>query len=130
MKKCSYCGAEYPDDAVMCAIDQTPFERPSEPPLPEPPPPEPRRREYELAPLSAADQQRDWVTLVTCGTLMAADLVVMRLRAAGIETFLPDEHLMQAVGWNFNTFGNVRVQIAPKDYDTARELIGGNGHTA
>jgi hypothetical protein len=26
MKKCSYCGAEYPDDAVRCAIDQTPFE--------------------------------------------------------------------------------------------------------
>ncbi len=25
MKKCSYCGAEYPDDAAMCAIDQTPF---------------------------------------------------------------------------------------------------------
>jgi len=23
MKKCSYCGAEYPDDAVACAIDQT-----------------------------------------------------------------------------------------------------------
>jgi hypothetical protein len=25
MKKCSYCGAENPDDAVVCAIDQTPF---------------------------------------------------------------------------------------------------------
>jgi hypothetical protein len=25
MKKCSYCGAEYPDDAVMCAIDHTPL---------------------------------------------------------------------------------------------------------
>jgi hypothetical protein len=26
MKKCSYCGAEYPDDAVMCAVDQTPLD--------------------------------------------------------------------------------------------------------
>jgi magnesium-transporting ATPase (P-type) len=25
MKKCSYCGAEYPDDAVVCVVDQTPF---------------------------------------------------------------------------------------------------------
>jgi hypothetical protein len=26
MKKCSYCGAEYPDNATMCVLDQTPFE--------------------------------------------------------------------------------------------------------
>jgi hypothetical protein len=26
MKKCPYCGAEYPDEATVCAIDQTPFE--------------------------------------------------------------------------------------------------------
>jgi hypothetical protein len=35
MKKCSYCGAEYPDDAVACVIDQTPFgEIPREPATP------------------------------------------------------------------------------------------------
>jgi membrane protease YdiL (CAAX protease family) len=28
MKECSYCGAEYPDDATVCAIDQTPLEQP------------------------------------------------------------------------------------------------------
>jgi hypothetical protein len=25
MKRCPYCGTEYPDDATACAIDQTPF---------------------------------------------------------------------------------------------------------
>ena len=32
MKKCSYCGAEYPDDAVVCAVDQTSLDSP--PPSP------------------------------------------------------------------------------------------------
>jgi hypothetical protein len=126
MKKCSYCGAEYSDDAVMCAIDHTPFERHSEH-LSEPPPlPEPKRSEYEFPPLSLADRQKDLVTLVTCRTLAEADLIVSRLRAARIKTFLPDESLMQVIGWNLNTYGYVRVQIAPKDYDAARELLSRN----
>ena len=28
MKRCSYCGTEYPDDAMVCTLDQTPFEDP------------------------------------------------------------------------------------------------------
>jgi hypothetical protein len=129
MKKCSYCGAEYPDDAVMCAIDNTPFERPSEPsPPPEPIRSEPvaKRPEYAFAPLSEADQRKDLVTLVSCRTLVEADMVVSRLQAAGIDAFLPDESLMQVIGWNLNTYGFVRVQIAPKDYDAARDLLDGN----
>lgn len=31
MKRCSYCGKTYPDDATICAIDQTPLED-AEPP--------------------------------------------------------------------------------------------------
>jgi hypothetical protein len=33
MKTCPYCGKEYPDDAVVCAIDQTPLS-PARSPLP------------------------------------------------------------------------------------------------
>lgn len=29
MKKCSYCGAEYPDDAAVCTVDQSPLDSPS-----------------------------------------------------------------------------------------------------
>lgn len=28
MKQCPYCGAEYPDDAAICATDETPLEKP------------------------------------------------------------------------------------------------------
>jgi hypothetical protein len=27
MKKCSYCGTEYPDELVVCPVDQTPFDK-------------------------------------------------------------------------------------------------------
>jgi hypothetical protein len=124
MKKCSYCGAEYPDDADMCAIDHTPFESPSEPSPPLPP--ELKRPKYDFAPLSEGDRQKDLVTLMACRTLGEADMVVSRLRAAGIEAFLPDESLMQVIAWNLNTYGYVRVQIAPKDYDEARDLLAEN----
>jgi len=63
------------------------------------------------------------VTLVTCGTLVSADMVVCKLRAAGIAAFIPDEFLMQNVGFNVNTFGYVRVQVAPNDYDTAKAVL-------
>ena len=124
MKKCSYCGAEYPDDAVMCAIDHTPFESPNEPSTPLPP--ELKRPKYDFAPLSEGDRQKDLVTLMACRTLGEADMVVSRLRAAGIEAFLPDESLMQVIALNLNTYGYVRVQIAPKDYDEARDLLAEN----
>ena len=87
MKTCSYCGAEYPDNAVVCASDQTPLDRPSEPP---PPPPTIEEIEYDFVPLSEADYQNDLVTLMRCHTLLEADMVVAQLRGSEIEAFLPD----------------------------------------
>jgi hypothetical protein len=118
MKKCSYCGAEYPDDAVMCPVDHTPLERPAEPP-----PPEPKKPEYRFPSISAEDREKDFVTLVTCPTLPAADIILGRLQAAGIEVSIPDESMMNVMGGGLAAFGFVRVQISPKDYDAAKELL-------
>jgi hypothetical protein len=41
MKKCSYCGKEYPDDATACSIDAQPLETVA--------PPQPRRLSPALA---------------------------------------------------------------------------------
>jgi hypothetical protein len=65
---------------------------------------------------------KDFVTLATCATLSAADVIVGRLEASGIEASIPDESLVNVVGGG-PAFGFARVLIAPKDYDAARELL-------
>ena len=65
----------------------------------------------------------DLVTLVKCRTLPEADLVVSELSGAGIEAFIPDEFMSQAMAWNLNAFGYVRVQVSPKDYQAAKEIL-------
>jgi hypothetical protein len=124
MKKCSYCGAEYPDDAVICAVDHTPFERPAGLPGTEASePPEPKEPEYRFPPLSEEERKHDFVTLVTCTTLPAADVILGRLEAAGIEASVPDESISTLMGGGLSAFGFVRVQVASRDYDAARELL-------
>jgi hypothetical protein len=119
MKTCSFCGTEYPDDATMCASDHTPLDQPVETPAPEPQP----GPEYEFTPLTEAQRRLNLVTLVRCATLSEADLIASRLRVAGIDVFIPDESLMQVMGGDQNAFGYVRVQISPRDYDSAKELL-------
>lgn len=118
MKKCPSCSTEYPDNAVRCARDQAFLERVVEATSPEPEGPN-----YDFPPLTVEGRGKHFVTLVNCGTLPAADVIVSRLRAAGIEAFIPDETLMQVMGGVMNPFGCVRVQVTPKDYDAARELL-------
>lgn len=122
MKKCSWCGKEYPDEVVMCPTDHTRLDAPGKSAAPAAES-APARAKYSFVALSEADKQKDLVTLVTCGTLPEANLVAARLNAEGIEAFVPDENLMQVIGWNLNTFGYVRVQVSPKDYDLAKEVL-------
>ena len=106
----------------MCSIDQTPLA----PPTPEPAPaaaPDAAPAEFEFPPLTEAQRQQDLVTLVTCGTLISAEMIASRLSAAGIEVFIPDQSLVQTMGFNLGAVGYVRVQIAPADYETAKALL-------
>jgi len=122
MKKCDSCGVENDDEEVCCReCGRNEFSASNA----TPPKVEPKGTKLEFTTLSSEDMQKDWVTLVTCGSLVEADMVVSRLRATGIETFVPDEFLMQT-GWPLNTYGYVRVQISPKDYEAARDFLGGS----
>jgi len=124
MKTCSYCGATYPDDMTECPIDHAAVSfKPAAAAPHSGSASDSQRDEFKFSLLTPEERQQDLVTLVTCGTLMSADMIVCKLRAAGVEAFIPDKMLMQTVGFNFNTFGYVRVQVAPNDYDTAKAVL-------
>lgn len=106
MKKCTYCGRENEDSAVHCSgcgLEEFKIGSPAE--------------------AEAGNILEELVTLITCATLTEADLIATRLNSAGIETFIPDEQLMQTVGFNLNAYGYVRLQVRRMDYANARELL-------
>jgi hypothetical protein len=107
MKTCAYCGAENSDDASLCiSCGQNQFKSAAVVPKPDPEP--------------AVDS---WVTLTKCQSMVEADAIVCRLEGAGIHATIPDEFLMQAVAWNFNTFGFIRVQVLSGDLEKAQQLL-------
>ena len=112
MKKCAYCGRENSDDAVRCSECGTDeFKTEARDTLPE------------------LDEQEELVTLTTCQRLTDADMVLGKLASIGIEAFIPDEFLMQTIGFNLNTYGFVRVQVRRKDLEAAKTLVAGSVDT-
>jgi len=116
MKKCGYCGRENDEDAAYCFECGTEFASISAPPLSTGP--EPTRPRYHIPPLSPQEGKLDLVTIVNCQTLFEADVVVSELEAAGIHAVIPDEFV-----FNLNVVGYVRVQVAPQDYEAAKDVI-------
>ena len=130
MKSCGSCGRENEDAASQCCeCGSTDLRTTNQPP----PAPEASSAGAELLDaterrleparvLSPAEMELDFVTLIKCGSLPEADVVVSELEGAGIEAIIPDEFAAQ----NFPLpvmVGFVRVQVAPQDYAAARELL-------
>ena len=86
----------------------------------------PQCSSFTFAPLSPQDRNKKWVTLLTCPTLILANTAVSRLGAAGIPTHIPDDNLnwAQVMASNLQGLSYVRVQVAPDDYQRARDLFG------
>jgi hypothetical protein len=82
---------------------------------------------YRIPVLARNAAPESWVTLVTCGNLIETDMLRAQLESAGIETFVPDENLMTVEGWALNTYGYIRLQVRPGEYDAARELLCASG---
>jgi hypothetical protein len=115
MKECAYCGRENEDAALRCRECGTEEFNTATP---------------AKARLSELDPEEELVTLVSTQRLADADLILSRLGAAGIEGFIPDQFLMQTVGFNLNTFGYGRVQVRRKDLEKAKELLSAPGEEA
>src|SRR5260370_2984508 len=123
MKACAYCGRENDDEAVHWSGWGTEeFKTPASEIAPNTPP-ESIAPTWKFRDLTPEEMNMNFVTLITCGTLLEADMIAGRLGTAGIRAFIPDEFLSQAVSWNLNTYGYVRVQVAPKDYESAKAFL-------
>ena len=88
MKKCSYCGKEFPDTATVCDIDGRPLVDPN---APEPPSQTPRtRKEYQRLPGRGTQVDGDrWlaVSRSLCTVWMARDHLLLVSRTGYTETY-------------------------------------------
>jgi hypothetical protein len=82
-----------------------------------------RKTRYKTAELPSSAKAQEWVTLVSCGTMLEADFLRSRLESEGVAIFIPDENLMTAAAWGLNAYGYIRVQVKPADYETARAFL-------
>ncbi|PWU18903.1 MAG: hypothetical protein C5B50_07755 [Verrucomicrobia bacterium] len=131
MKVCDYCGLENDDDAVVCSeCGTTEFWHPEtatfagEGPAPfasQAGPAQTSTPPSEFRDPTPEEMKQDLVTLLTCPTIAEADLVVSELTVVGIDAFIPDETMSQTFAPY--TFGAVRVQVAPSDYELAKAFL-------
>lgn len=63
-------------------------------------------------------------TVANCSSLQEANLVRMRLNAAGIECFIPDENSAGVAPFHLATRAGVRVQVADEDEARAVDALG------
>ena len=135
VKRCAYCGKENIDEAVRCCECGTDAFKSAEDPVAQAPAQkaDPHREQSipgwlmeKVGILSAEEMQKQFVTVTTCRTLPEADMIVSDLEGAGITAFVPDQFAIQNFSFA-NTLGYVRVQVAPSDFEAARELLADRG---
>src|ERR1700690_3175230 len=107
MKKCTYCGKEYTDEASACAIDGLPLA---------PFPPEP------ALPDDGLRDEAKTVTIRTFGSHEATELAVANLEAHGIECWVNADDC-GGMYPNLTTAGGVRLLVRASDAEAAVALL-------
>src|SRR5579862_5061590 len=109
MKRCSYCGTEYPDDVQECPVDHEPTAVPS---IPMPLSRGPIQNKYEIPPLDPTGKT-EWVMILSPQDKFKGDIVLGRLRVAGIRARFDDAVTGGAI---YTTKMRV-IQVRVEDYD-------------
>lgn len=120
---CAWCGRENAAGSVNCHECGSSLKRPKAKPEIQHIIAEPTPARWQFRTLTADEMKLDLVTLLTCRSIVEADLVVGQLGSIGISAFIPDEFVAQAMAWNINGLGYVRVQVSPADYAQAKAFL-------
>lgn len=118
MKRCLYCGAEYPDDVSECPIDHEAVVDPAASTSQQAK--VQSEGSYEILPLRATAHSDEWVPILMPRDSFEGNIIVGRLTASGIPA-----RLFRAVlggGWTA-TISESHVQVHARDYSAARELL-------
>lgn len=109
MKRCTYCGKEYPDEASTCAIDGEPLAKF---------PPEPET----TSPTANPVEEEKTATVEIFQTREAAELAAGKLEAYGISCWLKSD---DAGGMypNLAMAGGIRLQVRASDVAAAAALL-------
>ena len=78
---------------------------------------------YEFAKLAPEDKDKDLVTLLTCTTPTMADFIVSELETAGLRASNPDSYRMASGPFELDQLYKYRVQIAPGEFEAAKEFL-------
>ena len=74
-------------------------------------------------PEESPSDKENLVILVTCESPAEATAIHNRLAAAGIKATLPDEDVMQSMGWDVNTGSCISILVAAGDYEAAQQVL-------
>jgi hypothetical protein len=120
MNKCSQCDKQNSDTALVCAqCGQALANAGTDTPVGL------SRVRYQFSPLTPEDKTKDMVTLLNCATLPEADVILSHLEGAGIAASTPDEYRMTLGPFELDQLYRFRVQVAPADFEAAKELLEG-----
>lgn len=127
MKKCTYCGKEYPEEAVVCTIDQEPLE--SDSPAPEPTPasdPEPvdeNTNEAQASNTEATIEAPEGFQYLGMFDPFEVQHLLNRLEAENIRFLIDKTERISATFRTLYKTSFIEIFVRQEDYERANQIV-------